>query len=1524
MRRLGKRIVAITLAATMMGSLTPQAMTFLQNEVVYAAETSGVVYESDTSITTNVKFGDTEVWNNPSELVCFSQENSEYKVGEKYSVEAKISINEKDFNTLRTDGYFKLKSYAKNKDWAWKDGSITELKPTDFSLENGKYVASIKTTFSADEEAELWAVGFQLVGTKFEGDITCEHVKIENEETPAAVTRKEIYNSKQQQIATGIDFSTFTKEEWGDGKKVILTYDSAINSLQLTEDYELAAKVTLSEDAYNTLTEGKYIKIQGVTKGDKSTWTDSQDCKELKQDAFTKNEDADTYSADITISFAGKAVDTLKEIDFVVVGVGFKGNVTFSNVAVTNLTSEKPTLDKQKPTVLSDLSTEADFEKWNSEGGWDYTHGGDTVTGPEISYDKDNQRLKVDVDYSKNATETWSEAKVKYTATKAVSIKNYNQVSVDLIYPINKMPDTQMKFYAKDSETDKNEIINVYGDVDISNAKDLGNGYQQVTVSMNITPTDSSVKELTVSIVGNKTDYKGAIYLDNLTLSQKDTSKDFVEITSKAGNGTTAKITTPDSIKITDSSADKSAKALYAYLQGLTANEQVLFGHQNDVNKSVNASASNGDVYDITGSVSGVFGIDSLGVVGTEAGGTSSEDALQKAVAASKKAAENGAIVTLSTHMPNFAADSLDGDEIKKNDNGSYDFYKCDFSESKVCTTNAIEEVLKEGSESNNKLNAYLDIIADYAKKLQNDNIPVIFRPYHENTGTWFWWGAQNSAESYKSLYRYTKDYLENKGVHNMLYVYSPNGPLESKDEYMSRYPGDEYVDILAFDYYDDYSSTSEAYDDSYFTSLNKTCQIVSELASEKGKLSAISECGVRVTRQGSSEGLAIKDNPIKGQNWYQKVSDVAKNNNMPYYLVWANFGDTNFYVPYKTDDTHGQELINEFIDYYNDDSSVFGKGTGFKDYVSKFDNTNCKTETYDEAKGYMVSPFDMAEITEPTKLKAVVKNADSVSFVVKGEKTVTLDATKGSADSYSATLTADAIKEAGGEAGVDTATITLVAKKGNKTTEFSTIKNISIGKKKPVAPANVLEDFDYYSGSDDLVSASYTGNSAGGCSSSFKLDTTNKKDGTYGGAFNYKLKTTGSEVWTGQVKALANTDFSAYNALKFWVKLDGKGQKVVVQLQAGNDDYEVFLNNLSTTTGSYELTIPFSSFKGKNGGTLNPNSITALGIWCNSIGAVDVNSTIYFDGIQAVNATGTTTKVENGFVIADANSGNNGGSTGGSTGGTTTPGTTTPDKPSSDTKTETSTETKPDGTKIETTTTTKEDGSVTKKSEITDASGKKTATVTVKTDAAGKTTASASVISMTKSGAKTTISADAVKKITEAAGTKDVEVSQKVVDAKGKTLYTVKADASDLKAGKKLTLVKYNEKTKQYTLVTKKDYKVSKSGNVNVSIKDKGTYKLVDQKEANVITKNILSTVKAENKTKNVKKDQKTTMALSSELDMTNVSKITYSSSKKSVAKVDKNGKVTAKKAGTATIKAKVTLKNGKTKTVTMKVTVK
>lgn len=1524
MRRLGKRIVAITLAATMMGSLTPQAMTFLQNEVVYAAEASGALFESNSEVKKSVDFSKNvkEDWDNKEEVVYAYTNDTERKTTTNFNVNTKVRISKEGYETLEKEGnYIKLQGIVKLTDgWTYTKGDSWPYLNKDEFKEgtDGNYYADATVEFKDKDAAQLMEVDFEIVGVGFKGDVTFCGLSVYNKKI---VYETVLYSGTENKAKT-VDFSEKAKEDWDNKEEIVYAYTNDAERIT-TENFKVKVKVEISADAYKTLEkDGNYIKLQGIVKlTDGWTYTKGDSWPYLNKDEFKEGTDGNYY-ADAVIDFKDKDAAKLMEIDFEIVGVGFAGIINFSDVSVINITSEKPELVKQDPTVLSDLNDASQAEQWTGEDGYQYFHGGNEATKPDLAYDANGEdgRLKVSLDYTANSKETWSEAKVKFTPKTAADISNYNQLSVDLIYPENSNI-SKMKFFSDGT-------INKDCNIDTSEAVDAGNGYKKVTVTMGFSPSTTPLKDVTIGIIGVNSSFKGDVYLDNLTLSQKDASADYTKITETPNaDGTQANVEVTDkTLTMTDSQATDSAKALYAYLQGLTESDQVLFGHQNDVSRSVSGKEL-GDVKDVTGSVSGIFGIDSLALFGSEAGGTDAKTALENSIKYSKDAAANGAIVTLSAHMPNFT-----NAKIKDNGNGTYDFFNCDFNESKDTSGDSLKKILP-GGEKNDVYTAYLDTIATYAKELQKDNIPVIFRPFHENTGSWFWWGSANTVESYKSLYAYTRDYLESKGVHNMLYVYSPNGPLETEEDYMKAYPGDAYVDILAFDYYNDFNTYPASADTSFFKNLDTTCSVVSSVAKKHGKLAAISETGTRVMKKDGSdnEGLLVKNNPVSeaksGKNWYQEVSNIAKKNDMPYYLVWANFSDTNFYVPYKYNDTLGQEMINDFISYYNDKSSIFGNGTNFYDNISKF--ANAKTKDYTETSGYMVAPFDMDAILDTTTLKASVSNATKVSFVVKdtaSNKSVTLEAAKNENRLYTAELT-DAIMAEIGK--TDVAQIQLVA--DGKT--LSTIENLSLGKEKEKAPAGVLENFDYYVGSNGLLDVAYNGNSAAGCSSSFTLDKTYKSDGTYGAAFNYKLKTASSEVWTGLVNSkLSNTDFSAYNALKFWTKLDGKGQKVVVQIKAGGEEFEVYLTNLAKTTGEYELTVPFSAFKGKNGGTLDVEAlkdVQAFGIWCNSNPAgeaVDVESTIYFDAFVGTNASESEmTKVDaNGFVIADTNSGNNGGSTGGSTGGTTTPGTTTPDKPSSDTKTETSTETKPDGTKIETTTTTKEDGSVTKKSEITDASGKKTATVTVKTDAAGKTTASASVISMTKSGAKTTISADAVKKITEAAGTKDVEVSQKVVDAKGKTLYTVKADASDLKAGKKLTLVKYNEKTKQYTLVTKKDYKVSKSGNVNVSIKDKGTYKLVDQKEANVITKNILSTVKAENKTKNVKKDQKTTMALSSELDMTNVSKITYSSSKKSVAKVDKNGKVTAKKAGTATIKAKVTLKNGKTKTVTMEVTVK
>lgn len=314
-----------------------------------------------------------------------------------------------------------------------------------------------------------------------------------------------------------------------------------------------------------------------------------------------------------------------------------------------------------------------------------------------------------------------------------------------------------------------------------------------------------------------------------------------------------------------------------------------------------------------------------------------------------------------------------------------YDFTKCDFTESKDLTPCA--DYILEGGQYNPQFNAYLDIIVDYAKALQEKDIPVLFRPFHENSGGWFWWGTSTSVESYHAIWRYMVNYLEDQGVHNFLYVYSPNGPISSKEEYLDRYPGDAYVDVLAFDYYDDYADANVYTGDTFFESLAQSCQVVADLAREKHKIPAIAETGIRITGAGK-DSLMASGNPTTGHDWYNKVLDTAAANDIPYFLLWANFDKSNFFVPYKTSDTMGHEMINEFISFYNNEKSIFGNGTNFYGEggaASKAGQVSLSGYST-EISGYMIAPKNYAVIKEACELKACVRNAseDQVKFVVK------------------------------------------------------------------------------------------------------------------------------------------------------------------------------------------------------------------------------------------------------------------------------------------------------------------------------------------------------------------------------------------------------------------------------------------------------------------------------------------------------------------------------------------------------------
>ena len=195
---------------------------------------------------------------------------------------------------------------------------------------------------------------------------------------------------------------------------------------------------------------------------------------------------------------------------------------------------------------------------------------------------------------------------------------------------------------------------------------------------------------------------------------------------------------------------------------------------------------------------------------------------------------------------------------------------------------------------------------------------------------------------------------------------------------------------------------------------------------------------------------------------------------------------------------------------------------------------------------------------------------------------------------------------------------------------------------------------------------------------------------------------------------------------------------------------------------------------------------------------------------------------------------------------------------------------------------------------------------------------------SATVSGTKGQISAEAAGKIAEAAGTDSVAITVEVKDSKGNVKYTVTTDSKNLTDNVAMKVFVINEKTGAYELVNGKTYKTDKDGNLKFSLAKGGDYTLLSTKEAAKIEKAILKTVAPKKTKATVKKGKATTLALSSKLNKNNVKKITYKSSKKSVATVNKKGKITAKKKGTASVKATVTLKNGKTKTVSMKITVK
>ena len=171
---------------------------------------------------------------------------------------------------------------------------------------------------------------------------------------------------------------------------------------------------------------------------------------------------------------------------------------------------------------------------------------------------------------------------------------------------------------------------------------------------------------------------------------------------------------------------------------------------------------------------------------------------------------------------------------LNEGDYSGYNFY-CDK------TSFDIKEAVKEGTWQHEFILKDIEEVAGYLQLLEDENIPVIWRPLHEAAGNyniygpngaWFWWG-RGGAEPCKALWRLLYDQLVNKyGLDNLIWVWTVDVTKGAEDQFMDWYPGDEYVDILGVDIYEQ-----------NIDAKSRQYQALVDIA-KGGKLVTISECG--------------------------------------------------------------------------------------------------------------------------------------------------------------------------------------------------------------------------------------------------------------------------------------------------------------------------------------------------------------------------------------------------------------------------------------------------------------------------------------------------------------------------------------------------------------------------------------------------------------------------------------------------------------------------------------------------------
>ncbi len=344
-----------------------------------------------------------------------------------------------------------------------------------------------------------------------------------------------------------------------------------------------------------------------------------------------------------------------------------------------------------------------------------------------------------------------------------------------------------------------------------------------------------------------------------------------------------------------DVNATAETKALYKKLYTLSK-QQIIFGHQDALAYGVGWKYVPGksDIKSMVNDNPGLYGWD---IAHIELDSLKNIDGVpfNKMQQYIKDGYKRGAAITISWHLRN----PLSG-------GSAWD-----------TTAGAVASVLPGGIK-HEMYKGWLDKVAVFMNGLKGSNgemIPVLFRPFHELTGNWFWWCKNvSSPEDIKKLWQFTISYLQKeKNIHHLIYVYN-TADFDNEVSFLERYPGDDMVDLVSFDMYQFGEKKEQR--EKFMAKMRNQLTILTKIAAQKNKVAALAETGFE----------AIPDRTW----WTETLWPIIKDFPLSYVLVWRNHGwmpstkKMHYYAPYP-----GQVSEKDFKVFYWNPKIIFEKKLG-------------------------------------------------------------------------------------------------------------------------------------------------------------------------------------------------------------------------------------------------------------------------------------------------------------------------------------------------------------------------------------------------------------------------------------------------------------------------------------------------------------------------------------------------------------------------------------------------------------------